>query len=39
MSRIYLKEEVQDTVIQEVLSTSVTSPLHMMEDEVTGEIL
>ena len=39
MSRIYMKVEVQDTVIQQVLSTSVSFPLPMMEDEVSGAIL
>ena len=34
-----LKVELQDTVIQQVLSTSVPSPLTMMEDEVSGAIL
>ena len=36
---IDLKVKVQDTVIQQVLSTSVPLPLPMMEDEVVGEIL
>ena len=39
MPRIDLKVEVQDTLIQQVLSTSVPSPLPMMEDEVAGSIL
>ena len=39
MIHIYQKLEVWDTVIQQVLSTSVPSPLPMMEDEVTGAIL
>ena len=39
MPRIDLKLEVQDTVIQQVLSTSVPLTLPMMEDEVAGEIL
>ena len=30
---------MQDTVIQQVLSTSVPLPLPMMEDEVAGAIL
>ena len=36
---IYMKLKVQDTVIQQVLSTSVPLPLPMMEDEVVGAIL
>ena len=39
MPRIDMKVEVQDTVIQQVLSTSVSLPLPMMEDEVAGAIL
>ena len=39
MPRKDMKVEVQDTVIQQVLSTSVTSPLPMMEDELAGQIL
>ena len=39
MSRIYMKVEVQDTVIQKVLLTSAQPQLTMMEDEVTGAIL
>ena len=39
MPCIYLKVKVQDTVIQQVFSTSVPLPLPMMEDEVVGEIL
>ena len=39
MSRIYMKVEAQDIVIQQVFSTSAPSPLPMMEEEVTGEIL
>ena len=39
MSRIYMTVEVQDTVIQQVLSISVPSPLPMMEDEAKGDIL
>ena len=34
-----MKLKVQDTVIQQVLSTSVPLPLPMMEDEVVGAIL
>ena len=30
---------MQDTVIQQALSTSVPLPLQMMEDEVVGEML
>ena len=37
--RIDLNVEVHDTVIQQVLSTSVPLPLPIMEDEVDGEIL
>ena len=36
---IDLRVKVQDTVIQQVLSTSVPFPLPMMEDEVVGELL
>ena len=39
MPHIYPKVKVQDTVIQQVLSTSVSLPLPMMEDEVVGAIL
>ena len=39
MSFIDLKVKVQDTVIQQVLSTSVPLPLPVMEDEVVGAIL
>ena len=39
MPCIYLKVKVQDTVIQQVLSTSVPVPLPMMEDDVVREIL
>ena len=39
MPRIDLKVEVQDTVIQQVLSTSISLPLPMIEDEVSGETL
>ena len=39
MSCVDLKVKVQDTVIQRVLSISVSLPLQMMEDEVVGEIL
>ena len=39
MSCIDLKVKVQDTVIQQVLSTSVPLPLLMMEDEFVGAIL
>ena len=39
MPCIYMKVKVQDKVIQQVLSTSVTLPLPMMEDEVIGAIL
>ena len=39
MTCIYLKVEVQDTVIEQVLTTSVTLPLPMMEDVVVGAIL
>ena len=39
MSCIDLKVKVKDTVIQQVLSTSVPLPLPMTEDEVVGEIL
>ena len=39
MPRIDMKVEVQDTVIQQVLSTSVPLTLPMMEDEVAGAIL
>ena len=39
MPRIDLKLEVQDTVIQQVLSNSVPLPLPMMEYEVAGSIL
>ena len=39
MPCIYLKVKVQDTMIQQVLSTSVPLPLPMMEDEVVGEVL
>ena len=36
---IYLKVNVQDTVIQKVLSTYVPLPLTIMENEVVGAIL
>ena len=39
MRCIYLKFKVQDTVIQQVFSTSVPLPLPMMEDEAVGAIL
>ena len=39
MTCIDLKVKVQETVIQQVLSTSVPLPLPRMEDEVVGEIL
>ena len=39
MSRIDMKVEVQDTVIQQVFSTSVPLPILMMEDEVAGVVL
>ena len=39
MTCIDLKVKVQDTVIQQVLSTSVPIPLEKMEDEVVGSIL
>ena len=39
MPYIYMKVKVQDIVIQQVLSTSVTITLPMMEDEVVGSIL
>ena len=39
MPRIDLKVEVQDTFIQQVLSTSVSLTLPMMEDEVAGAVL
>ena len=39
MPRIDMKVEVQDTVIQQVLSTSVSLPLPMIEDDVDGAIL
>ena len=39
MPCIDMKLEVQDTVIQQLLSTSVPLTLPMMEDEVDGEIL
>ena len=39
MPCIYLKVNVQDTVIQQVLSTSVPLPLPIMEDELAGAIL
>ena len=31
--------DIWDTVLQQVLSSSVTQPLHMMEDDVAGYIL
>ena len=39
MPCIYLKVEVQDTVIQQVFSTSVPSTLPMMDEDVAGAIL
>ena len=39
MPCIYLKVKVQDTVIQQVLSTSLILPLPMMEDAVVGAIV
>ena len=39
MPCIDMKVKMQDTVIQQVLSTSVPLPLPMMEDEVVGTIL
>ena len=39
MIHIYQKLEVWDTVIQQLFSTSVPSPLPMMEYEVAGVIL
>ena len=39
MPCIDLKAKVQDTVIQQVLSTSVPLPLPMMEEELVEEIL
>ena len=37
MSHIHLKMEVQETVIQKVLSTSVPLKLPIKEDDVSGE--
>ena len=39
MTRIDLKVEVKNTVIQQVLLTSLPLPLPMMEDEVDGAVL
>ena len=39
MTRIDQEVEIQDTVIQQVLSTSVPPPLTMMEDDMEGSIL
>ena len=39
MPRIDMKVEVQDTVIQQVFSTSVPSTLPMIDEEVAGAIL
>ena len=39
MPCIYMKVKVQDIVIQQVFSTSVTIPLPMMKDEVVGAIV
>ena len=39
MPRIDQEVDIQDTLIQQVLSTSVPLPLPMMEDDVVGEIL
>ena len=39
MPRIGMKVEVQEAVIQQLLSTSVPLTLPMMEDEVDGSII
>ena len=39
MPYIYLKVKMKDTLIQNVLLTSMSLPLPMMEDKVVGAIL
>ena len=39
MTRIDLKVEVKNTVIQQFLLTSLPLPFPMMEDEVDGAVL